>query len=119
MFASFSFGDSPAISRVPALASVPDVASCHDLLPRCSGDGMLLMLLQKQGSCYSRSRVSFEFDSKQLKLVAALSETKRLFRLFRFYTKTEIFDVSIEPKQTEDQPKQIDMEHILVFFQEM
>jgi hypothetical protein len=56
--------------------------------------------------------VSFEtsFDSKQRKLepklVSALSETKRLFRLFRFYTETESFDVSIEPKQTEDQPKQ-------------
>jgi hypothetical protein len=59
-----------------------------------------------------RDRVSFEtsFDSKQPKLepklVSALSETKRLFRLFRFYTETESFDVSIEPKQTEDQPKQ-------------
>jgi hypothetical protein len=58
------------------------------------------------------SRVSFEtnFDSKQPKLepklVSALSETKRLFRLFRFYTETESFDVSIELKQTEDQPKQ-------------
>jgi hypothetical protein len=57
-------------------------------------------------------RVSFEtsFDSKQPKvepkLVLALSETKRLFRLFRFYAETESFDVSIEPKQTEDQPKQ-------------
>ncbi len=57
-------------------------------------------------------RVSFEtsFDSKQPKLepklVSALSETKRLFRLFRFYTGKESFDVSIEPKQTEDQPKQ-------------
>ncbi len=56
-------------------------------------------------------RVSFEtsFDSKQPKLepklVSALSKTKRLFRLFRFYTETESFDVSIEPKQTEDQPK--------------
>jgi hypothetical protein len=38
-----------------------------------------------------------------------------LFRLFRIYTKTESFDVSIEPKQTEDQPKQFDREHILVF----
>jgi hypothetical protein len=57
-------------------------------------------------------RVSFEtsFDSKQPKLepklVSALSETKCLFRLFRFYIETESFDVSIEPKQTEDQPKQ-------------
>jgi hypothetical protein len=57
-------------------------------------------------------RVSFEtsLDSKQPKLepklVSALSETKRLFRLFRFYTETESFDVSIEPKQTEDPPKQ-------------
>ncbi len=40
------------------------------------------------------------FDPKQPKLepklVSALSETKRLFRLFRFYTETESFDVSIE-----------------------
>ncbi len=69
-------------------------------------------------------RVSFEtsFDSKQPKLepklVSALSETKRLFRLFRFYTETESFDVLIEPKQTEDQPKQFDREHILLFFTE-
>ncbi len=68
------------------------------------------------------TRVSFEtsFDSKQPKLepklVSALSETKRLFRLFRFYTETESFDVSIEPKQTEDQPKQFEREHILPFF---
>ncbi len=70
-------------------------------------------------------RVSFEtsFDSKQLKLVtklvSALSEIKCLFRLFGFYTETESFDVSIEPKQTEDQPKQFDREHILVFFQKI
>ncbi len=68
--------------------------------------------------------MSFEtsFDSKQPKLepklVSALSETKRLFRLFRFYTETESFDVSIEPKQTEDQPKQFDRDHILQFFTE-
>ncbi len=65
--------------------------------------------------------MSFEtcFDSKQLKLepklVSALSETKRLFR---FYTETESFNVSIEPKQTKDQPKQFDREHILLFFTE-
>jgi hypothetical protein len=56
--------------------------------------------------------VSFEtiFHSKQPKLepklVSALSETKRFFRLFRFYTETASFGVSIEPKQKEDQPKQ-------------
>jgi hypothetical protein len=61
--------------------------------------------------------VSFKtsFDSKQPKLepklVSALSEAKCLFRLFRFNTETESFDVSIEPKQT-DQPKQFDREHI-------
>ena len=55
-------------------------------------------------------RVSFEtsFDSKQPKLVSALSETKRLFRLFRF-----------EQKQTKEQPKQCDREHILAFFQKI
>ncbi len=62
------------------------------------------------------------FDSKQPKLepklVLALSETNHLFRLFRFYTKTESFGVSIEPKQTEEQPKQFDRENILAFFSE-
>ncbi len=48
--------------------------------------------------------------------VSALSETKRLFRLFRFYNETESFGVSIEPIQTEEQPKQCDREHILGFF---
>ncbi len=38
--------------------------------------------------------------------------------MFCFYTETESFDVSIEPKQTEDQPKQFDREHILPFFTE-
>jgi hypothetical protein len=52
------------------------------------------------------------------KLVSALPETKRLFRLFRLYTETESFTVSIEPKQTEEQPKQFDREHILLFFSE-
>jgi hypothetical protein len=36
--------------------------------------------------------------------------------MFRFYTDTESFGVSIKPKQTDDQPKQFDREHILVFF---
>jgi hypothetical protein len=68
--------------------------------------------------------VSFEtsFDSKQPelepKLVLALSETKCLFQLFRFYTEMERFGVSIEPKQTEEQPKQFDRDHNLVFFSE-
>ncbi len=68
--------------------------------------------------------MSFEtsFDSKQPKLepklVLALSGTKRLFRLFRFYIETESFEVSIEPKQTGYQPKQFDTEHILLFFTE-
>ncbi len=58
----------------------------------------------------STARVSYEtsFDSKQPKLepklVSALSEKKRLFRLFRFYTETASFGVSTEPKQTEDPP---------------
>jgi hypothetical protein len=53
-----------------------------------------------------QARMSFEtsFDSKQPKV-------QNLFRLFRFYTQTESFDVSIEPKQIEDQPKQFEREH--------
>jgi hypothetical protein len=39
-----------------------------------------------------------------------------LFWLFRFYTETERFDISIEPKQKEDPPKQIKREYIWVFF---
>jgi hypothetical protein len=62
------------------------------------------------------------FNSKQLKLepklVSALSITKCLFQLFRFYTKTESFGVLIERKQTEEQPKQFNIELILVFFSE-
>jgi hypothetical protein len=83
-----------------------------------------LYLAGRITSC-SAARVSFEtsFDSKQPKLepklVSALSETKLLFRLFRFFTETEIFDVSIEPKQTEDQPKQFDREHILLLLQKI
>ncbi len=41
---------------------------------------------------------------------------KSLLRLFCFYTETESFDVLIEPKQTEDQPKQFDREHTWYFF---
>ncbi len=40
-----------------------------------------------------------------------------LFRLFRFYTETESFDVSIEPKQTEEPPKQF-KESIFGYFLE-
>jgi len=53
----------------------------------------------------SRYRVSSEtsFDSKQPKmkpkLVSALSETKHLFWLVRFFTETASFCVSIELKQ--------------------
>jgi hypothetical protein len=39
-----------------------------------------------------------------------------LFLLFRFYTKTESFDVLIELKQTGDPPKQFKREYIWVFF---
>ncbi len=97
---------------------------------------MVITVTFKNQPCRSLcwTRVSFEtsFDSKQpklepklvsalsetKKLVSALSETKSSFRLFRIYTKTESFDVSIEPKQTGDQPKQFDREHILSFFTE-
>jgi hypothetical protein len=98
---------------------------CHDFyviacrfLPPDYSDGIEAPRLSLTG------RVSFEtsFDSKQPKLepklVSALSETKRLFRLFRVYTETESFDVSIEPKQTEDQPKQFVRDHILLFITE-
>jgi hypothetical protein len=89
-----------------------------------SESGQIKSVNLLQNTVSNRTRVSFEtsFDSKQPKLepklVSALSETKRLFRLFRFYVETENFYVSIEPKQTEDQQKQFDREHILQFFTE-
>ncbi len=62
------------------------------------------------------------FDLKKPKLepqlISTLSITKCLFQLFRFYTETECFGVLIERKQTEEQPKQFDIELILVFFSE-
>ncbi len=57
-------------------------------------------------------RVSSEtsFVSKQPKLepklVLAPSETRHLFRLFRFNIETGSFVVSKQPKQRKDQPKQ-------------
>jgi hypothetical protein len=68
--------------------------------------------------------VSFEtsFDSKQPKLepklVSALSKTTCLFWLFRFYTKTESFGVSIEPKQTEVNQNSLIESIFLYFFSE-
>jgi hypothetical protein len=54
--------------------------------------------------------VRTNFDSKQPKLepklVSTLSETRRLFRLFRLNIETGSFGISIEPKQKRKQPKQ-------------
>jgi hypothetical protein len=53
------------------------------------------------------TRVSCEtsFDSKQPKLepklVSTLSETRRLFRLFRLYIKSSSYTKRKQPKQTE------------------
>jgi hypothetical protein len=64
--------------------------------------------------CTVVTRVSCEtsFYSKQPKLepklVSILSETRCLFRLFRFYIETAFFGVSIEPKQTKNNPKKYD-----------
>ncbi len=41
------------------------------------------------------------------------------FSCFEFYTKTASFNVSIDPKQAKDQPKQFDREHTLVFFRKL
>jgi hypothetical protein len=63
-----------------------------------------------------QNRVSYEtnFDSKQPKLepklVSILSETRRLFRLFRLNIETGSFGVSNEPKQQENnrnKPKKV------------
>ncbi len=72
--------------------------------------------MQKQNFCFNHNstatRVSSEtsFVSKhpklKPKLVSALSETRRLFLLFRLNIETESFGVSKQPKQTKDQLKQ-------------
>jgi hypothetical protein len=68
--------------------------------------------------------VSFETSSirkqpkLEPKLVSALSETKRSFRLFRFYLETASFGVSIEPNQTENKPKQTETKGELGEFSE-
>ncbi len=79
-------------------------------VPNCSNpDPTLVRDLGKWREC---NRVSSEtsFISKQPKLepklVSALSETRRLFRLFRFYIETGSFGVLKQPKQRKDQPKQ-------------
>ncbi len=41
--------------------------------------------------------------------------SQQFFQLYRFYTETESFNVSIEPKQTVDPPKQFEREYIWVF----
>ncbi len=103
----------------PKMVSTSSSSPIRGLRPRIRG-WSTIFTRPASGSSFALggARVSFEnsFDSKQPKLepklVSALSETKRLFRLLRFYTETESFDVSIEPKQTEGQPKQFDGEHI-------
>jgi hypothetical protein len=54
------------------------------------------------------SATSFVSKQQKLepKLVSALSETRRLFRLFRFNIETGSFSVLKQPKQTKDKPKQ-------------
>jgi hypothetical protein len=56
------------------------------------------------------------FCSGNLRLFWFVSKQYCSFQLFRFYTETHSFNVSIEPKQTEDQSKQVDREAILIFF---
>ena len=58
----------------------------------------------------------FGYFSENLGLFRFVTKQICLFWLFRFYTKTESFNVSIEPKQTEDPPKQFEREYIWVFF---
>jgi hypothetical protein len=82
-------------------------------------------LLRPEITTYS-PRMSFEtsFDSKQPKLepklVSALSKTKRLFHsvVSVLFPQTESFDISIEPKQTEDQPNSL-IESIFWYFSEI
>ncbi len=58
--------------------------------------------------CRVSSETSFVSKQPKLepKLVSALSETRRLLRLFLFNIETGSFGVSKQPKQTKDQSKQ-------------
>ncbi len=61
-------------------------------------------------------KANFGNFSENLGLFRFVSVCFSLFLLFHFYTETESFDVSIEPKQTKEQPKKFDREHILACF---
>jgi hypothetical protein len=87
------------------------------------GKQLLISNNKNRVRCAVLGRVSFEtsFDSNQPKLepklVSALSETKRLFRLFRFYSETASFGVSVKPKLTKtnrNQPKQAENSGLLL-----
>ena len=58
----------------------------------------------------SETSLALKQPKMEPKLVSALSETKHLFR---FFTKTMSFGVSIETKQKKDQPKHRKFFHIL------
>jgi hypothetical protein len=72
---------------------------------------------EEQPKQFDRERI-LVFFFKKVRVVSVCFHLflNSLFRLFRFYTKTDSFDVLIEPKQAEDQPKQFDREQILEFF---
>jgi hypothetical protein len=86
-----------------------------------AGDGKLgNLFLRCIGTIRNKTFVSVVSLIYRNRKVRAVSVCFGLFRnslfwFFRFYTQTESFDVSIEPKQTEEQRKQFDREHILVF----
>ncbi len=61
-------------------------------------------------------RNQFRFETTETS--SGTIRNKTFVSVFRFYTETESFDVSIELKQTEDQPKQFDREHNWLFFTE-
>ncbi len=64
------------------------------------------------------SVVSLLYRNREFRCFDLTETNRRPAENFGFSSlfKTESFDVSIDPKQTEDQPKQFEREHIWVFF---
>jgi hypothetical protein len=122
---SSSFGESPG-DIFPSMLPVICLFLCSAITNSGLSQFMLFLVLSFTSHISAGCpRVSLEtiFDSKQPKLepklVSALSENKRLFRLFRFYTETESFDVSIERNKQTTNPNSLVGSIFCYFFQKI
>ena len=110
---------------IPGLVELVHDALIHPLL---AGEQLVIqqrLLLNKTTLFFNKMKIIFFFflikvGNKNSLIYAKFSNCKidATHTLQKQYTETESFDVSIEPKETKDKPKQFDREHILQFFTE-